>query len=81
MKTLDNSPKDKYTSVSAVFVALDGSDMNELLPKVTLAEARHHVATEGLELQRYQNKLAKMFVSNLAKQQQSQITSFFSQRQ
>ncbi len=67
MKTLDNSPKYKYTSVSAVFVTLNGSDMDELLPKVTLAEARHHVATEGLELQRCQNKLARMFISNLAK--------------
>ncbi len=37
--------------------------------------------SEELELQRYQNKLAKMFISNLAVQQQSQITSFFSQRQ
>ena len=63
MKTLYNSPKNDYTSVSAVFVALNGSDMDALLPKMTLAEARHHakmlavfVATEGLELQRYQNQ-------------------------
>ena len=88
IKTLDNSLTDEHVSVSAVFVALNESDMDELLPEVTLAEARHHakmlaafVATEELELQRYQNKLAKMFLSNLAMQQQSQITSFFSQRQ
>ncbi len=31
--------------------------------------------SEELELQRYQNKFAKMFISNLAVQQQSQITS------
>ncbi len=62
---------------------------------MTLAEARHHAkmlaafvaerpeidANENFELQCCQNKLAKMFSSNLAMQQQSQITSFFSQRQ
>ncbi len=42
MKRLDNSPKDEHMSVSAVFVALNGSDIDELLPKVALAEARHH---------------------------------------
>lgn len=69
--------------------------MDEPWPRVTLAEAKHHakmlaafvaerpdfIANEELELQRYQNKLAKMFISNLAMQQQSQTTSFFSQRQ
>ncbi len=41
MKTPDNSLKDQHMLVSAVFVALNESvEMDELLPKVTLAEAR-----------------------------------------
>ena len=56
MKTLDNSLKAEHMSVSAVFVALNKSDMDELLPKMTLAEARHHakmlaafVATDSVQ--------------------------------
>lgn len=50
---------------------------------MTVAKARHYpkmlaacVANEELELQCYQNKLARTFISNLGVQQWSQITFF-----
>ena len=42
VKSLGIPPNDKHISASAVFVARNESEMDEPLPTVALAEARHH---------------------------------------